>query len=78
MTLDSAGAMRASAYLLNSVEQWRATTIPDGDRTTTIPPNGGTATTTITNGLGQAVQLLQYLARPLWRRSWDAAVGLAG
>ncbi|MGW3994810.1 RHS repeat-associated core domain-containing protein [Amycolatopsis sp. NPDC004772] len=59
-TFDSAGATRASAYLLNSVEQWRTTTIPDGDRTTTIPPSGGTATTTITNGLGQAVQLLQY------------------
>jgi RHS repeat-associated protein len=59
-TFDSAGAARASAYLLASVEQWRTTTIPDGDRTTTIPPAGGTATTTITNGLGQTVQLLQY------------------
>ncbi|MFJ9782540.1 polymorphic toxin type 24 domain-containing protein [Amycolatopsis sp. NPDC101161] len=59
-TYDSAGAATASAYLLNSVEQWRTTTIPDGDRSTTIPPNGGTATTAITNGLGQTVQLLQY------------------
>ncbi len=59
-TYDSAGAARASGYLLNSVEQWRTTTIPDGDRVTTIPPAGGTATTTITNGLGQTVQLLQY------------------
>ncbi|WP_326952260.1 RHS repeat-associated core domain-containing protein [Amycolatopsis sp. NBC_01286] len=59
-TFDSAGAARASAYRQNDVEQWRTTTIPDGDRTTTIPPGGGTATTTITNGLGQATQLLQY------------------
>ncbi|WIX85508.1 RHS repeat-associated core domain-containing protein [Amycolatopsis sp. DG1A-15b] len=59
-TFDSAGSPRTSAYLLHAVEQWRTTTIPDGDRTTTIPPAGGTASTTITNGLGQAVQLLQY------------------
>ncbi|MEV6644325.1 polymorphic toxin-type HINT domain-containing protein [Amycolatopsis sp. NPDC051371] len=59
-TYDSAGSARASAYLLNGVEQWRTTTIPDGDRTTMIPPAGGTATTAITNGLGQTVQLLQY------------------
>ncbi|MER6792093.1 RHS repeat-associated core domain-containing protein [Amycolatopsis mediterranei] len=59
-TFDSAGSPRASAYLLHAVEQWRTTTIPDGDRTTTIPPAGGTASTTITNGLGQTVQLLQY------------------
>ncbi|MEU0529104.1 RHS repeat-associated core domain-containing protein [Amycolatopsis tolypomycina] len=59
-TFDSAGSPRSSAYLLHAVEQWRTTTIPDGDRTTTIPPGGGTASTTITNGLGQTVQLLQY------------------
>ncbi|MEV6446102.1 RHS repeat-associated core domain-containing protein [Amycolatopsis sp. NPDC051716] len=59
-TFDSAGSPRTSAYLLHAVEQWRTTTIPDGDRTTTIPPAGGTGSTTITNGLGQTVQLLQY------------------
>jgi hypothetical protein len=56
--------------MLHAVEQWRTTTIPDGDRTTTIPPAGGTASTTITNGLGQTVQLLyisQWAVRPGYR-----------
>ncbi|MFJ9786164.1 RHS repeat-associated core domain-containing protein [Amycolatopsis sp. NPDC101161] len=59
-TYDSAGRAIATAYLAKGAEQWRTTTIPDGDRTTTLPPAGGTATTTITNGLGQRTQLLQY------------------
>ncbi|GLY67240.1 RHS repeat-associated core domain-containing protein [Amycolatopsis taiwanensis] len=59
-TFDSAGRATASAYQLYGTEQWRTTTVYDGDRTTTIPPRGGTATSIITNGLGQKTQLVQY------------------
>lgn len=59
-TFDSAGRATASAYQLYGTEQWRSTTAYDGDRTTTIPPQGGTVSSVITNGLGQKVQLAQY------------------
>lgn len=39
------------------------TTHYDGDRTTVIPPQGGTATTTVTNARGQTTQLLQHHTR---------------
>ncbi|SFO06979.1 intein C-terminal splicing region/RHS repeat-associated core domain-containing protein [Amycolatopsis rubida] len=59
-TFDSAGRATGSAYQLYGVEQWRGTTVYDGDRTTAIPPLGGTASSVVTNGLGQKVQLAQY------------------
>jgi RHS repeat-associated protein len=59
-SFDSAGRSVASIYALMGAEQWRTTTIYDGDRITKIPPRGGTATTEFNNGLGQKTQLLQY------------------
>ena len=59
-TFNSAGRTATSIYQLNGVEQWRTTSAYDGDRVTTVPPNGGTATTVIANGLGQKTKLLQY------------------
>ncbi|MGW5396407.1 RHS repeat domain-containing protein [Streptomyces sp. NPDC003952] len=41
-------------------EQWRTTTQYDGDRTTVIPPKGGTAATTITDAQGRKTELRQY------------------
>ena len=42
-------------------ETKRSTTVYDGaDRTTVIPPAGGTAQTTVTNALGQTTQRLTY------------------
>ncbi|MEV0580842.1 RHS repeat-associated core domain-containing protein [Streptomyces sp. NPDC050392] len=41
-------------------EQWRTTTVYAGDRTTVIPPKGGTASTTVTDALGRTTELLQY------------------
>ncbi|MEV0783269.1 RHS repeat-associated core domain-containing protein [Streptomyces sp. NPDC050423] len=41
-------------------EQWRTTTAYAGDRTTVIPPQGGTASTTVTDALGRTTELLQY------------------
>ncbi|MFI9381437.1 RHS repeat-associated core domain-containing protein [Kutzneria sp. NPDC052558] len=59
-TFDSAGRQIATTYNLNGVEQWHTTSSYDGDRVTTVPLNGGTATTVISNGLGQKTKLLQY------------------
>ncbi|MEV1092860.1 RHS repeat domain-containing protein [Streptomyces microflavus] len=41
-------------------EQWRNKTVYEGDRTTVIPPKGGTATTTVTDARGRTTELLQY------------------
>src|SRR5690606_27585183 len=41
-------------------EQWRTRTVYEGDRTTVIPPKGGTAATTVTDALGRTTELLQY------------------
>ncbi len=50
----------ASILLSKGVEQWRSTTIYGGDRTTTIPPAGGSPSTVVTDVQGQPVQKLQY------------------
>ncbi|PCG81896.1 hypothetical protein CIB93_33005 [Streptomyces sp. WZ.A104] len=41
-------------------EQWRSKTVYEGDRTTVIPPRGGTATTTVTDARGRTTELLEY------------------
>ncbi|MFE0173687.1 RHS repeat domain-containing protein [Streptomyces sp. NPDC059002] len=41
-------------------EQWRTKTLYGGDRTTVVPPRGGTATTVVTDARGRTVQRLQY------------------
>ncbi|GAA3817422.1 RHS repeat-associated core domain-containing protein [Amycolatopsis tucumanensis] len=60
---DSAGRAVASIYELYGTEQWRTTTTYDGDRTTTVPPAGGIASSVVTDGLGQKTQLVQYKDR---------------
>ncbi|WP_082159671.1 polymorphic toxin-type HINT domain-containing protein [Micromonospora sp. HK10] len=39
-------------------------TVYNGDRTTVIPPTGGTTTATVTDPMGRTSQLLQYTAAP--------------
>jgi RHS repeat-associated protein len=41
-------------------EEYRTKTVYGGDRTTVIPPAGGTATTTVTDVQGRTTDLLQY------------------
>ncbi|MFE4674253.1 RHS repeat domain-containing protein [Streptomyces sp. NPDC056723] len=41
-------------------EKWRTQTVYEGDRTTVIPPKGGTATTTVTDVQGRTTDLIQY------------------
>ncbi|WP_230514344.1 polymorphic toxin-type HINT domain-containing protein [Salinispora arenicola] len=50
-TYDGAGRPTAQILIGDGVEKWRTTTSYGGDRVYTIPPAGGTATTTITHGL---------------------------
>jgi RHS repeat-associated protein len=58
---DSQGRSTASIFYSRGAEQWRSRTIYEGERTTTIPPPGGTATSVITNVQGQKTQVLQYV-----------------
>ncbi|MGQ4397799.1 RHS repeat domain-containing protein [Streptomyces violaceoruber] len=44
----------------NGDEEYRTKTVYGGDRTTVIPPAGGTATTTITDVQGRTTERLQY------------------
>jgi RHS repeat-associated protein len=58
---DGAGRVTASAAYYKASETWRTTTAyPGSDRTDVTPPQGGTATSTITDGRSQTVQLLTY------------------
>ncbi|GHJ47650.1 hypothetical protein Cs7R123_49920 [Catellatospora sp. TT07R-123] len=57
---DSVGRKTAEALSSYGVEQWRSQVQLFGDRTTTIPPDGGTATTTILDADGRTTQLRQY------------------
>ncbi|GIM66440.1 type IV secretion protein Rhs [Amorphoplanes auranticolor] len=44
-------------------EKWRTKTVYAGEKTTVIPPEGGTATTGVTDARGNAVELRQYKSR---------------
>ncbi|WP_367127232.1 RHS repeat domain-containing protein [Saccharothrix sp. HUAS TT1] len=57
---DSAGRATDVLSLRDGAEQWRTTTAYDGDRVTTVPPLGGTASAVVTNGLGQKVLTQQF------------------
>lgn len=41
-------------------EMWRTTTTYDGDRSTTLPPSGGTIATSVVDVFGQLTELRQY------------------
>jgi RHS repeat-associated protein len=57
---DRAGRPTASVFMSDGVEKWRTTYTDGGDRTSVVPPSGGTATTTLTDVHGRIVQLRQY------------------
>jgi len=58
------GADRPTASILRAygVEKWRTTTAYGGDHTSITPPDGGTPTSTYTDGRGNPTLLLQYHA----------------
>ncbi|WP_018553178.1 RHS repeat-associated core domain-containing protein, partial [Streptomyces sp. ATexAB-D23] len=57
---DGVGRVTDALSLKYGDEQWRSKTVYEGDRTTVIPPNGGTASTTVTDARGRTTALLQY------------------
>ncbi|MCX5345765.1 RHS repeat domain-containing protein [Streptomyces atratus] len=57
---DGMGRVTDTLSLTFGDEKWRTKTVYAGDRTTVIPPEGGTATTTVTDARGRTTDLLQY------------------
>ncbi|MFB7657857.1 MULTISPECIES: RHS repeat domain-containing protein [unclassified Streptomyces] len=57
---DGQGRVTDAIARHNGDEAYRTKTLYGGDRTTVIPPSGGTATTTITDVQGRTTELLQY------------------
>ncbi|AYG78265.1 tRNA(Glu)-specific nuclease WapA [Streptomyces hundungensis] len=58
---DGLGRTTATVFQSYGVEQWRSKSeYPGADETRHIPPTGGYATATLTDGLGQTVALRQY------------------
>ncbi|WP_344623916.1 RHS repeat-associated core domain-containing protein [Kitasatospora arboriphila] len=63
-TYDGLGRPVRVDALKNSVVQESTTTVRGGDRTTVVPPAGGTVKTTVTDPLGRTVELDDYTVRP--------------
>ncbi|MEV4756131.1 RHS repeat-associated core domain-containing protein [Micromonospora sp. NPDC049559] len=57
---DGAGRKTAEIFQAGGQEKWRTTTGYGGDRVHVTPPQGGIATTTITDARGQTVELREY------------------
>jgi RHS repeat-associated protein len=59
-TYDGADRPTVAAFRVLGVEKWRTTTAYGGDRVDVDPPDGQTATTTITDARDRTVELRQY------------------
>ncbi|MEU0094044.1 RHS repeat-associated core domain-containing protein [Kribbella sp. NPDC006257] len=59
-TYDGAGRAVKVTTMGGADELWHTSTSYGGDRTTTVPPAGGTATTTFTDARGRTTELRQY------------------
>ncbi|OLF13453.1 hypothetical protein BU204_27005 [Actinophytocola xanthii] len=59
---DGAGRPVAQVFKGGGIEKWRTTTAYGGDRVHVTPPEGGTATTTITDARGRTTELRTYQA----------------
>ncbi|MEU3597664.1 RHS repeat-associated core domain-containing protein [Streptomyces sp. NPDC006798] len=57
---DDTGRPTATVFASNGVEQWRSTNKHEGDRSHVIPPQGGVATTSLTDTAGRVTELRQY------------------
>jgi RHS repeat-associated protein len=57
---DGAGRATASVLMAESVEQWRTSTSFGGDHVDVTPPAGGIATSAVTDGRGNRVELRQF------------------
>ncbi|MET9039661.1 polymorphic toxin-type HINT domain-containing protein [Streptomyces mirabilis] len=59
-TYDGAGRATSADYYAVGTKRWTTSTAYSGDRTTVTPPNGGIATTTLTDTLGRTTETRQY------------------
>ncbi|MFF9213988.1 MULTISPECIES: RHS repeat-associated core domain-containing protein [unclassified Streptomyces] len=59
-TYDGLGRTTAEISLIGGDEQWRTTTIYDGNQTHVDPPAGGVPTTTITDAHGRVSEIRHY------------------
>ncbi|MFE0423566.1 polymorphic toxin-type HINT domain-containing protein [Streptomyces sp. NPDC058953] len=57
---DDTGRPTATAFASGGVEQWRSTTKHEGDRIHIVPPQGGVATTSLTDTAGRVTELRRY------------------
>ncbi|MEU2624348.1 RHS repeat-associated core domain-containing protein [Streptomyces sp. NPDC007157] len=59
-TFDGAGRATAEDFYALGTKRWTTSTAYGGDRVTITPPQGGIATTTLTDTLGRTVETRQY------------------
>ncbi|MFE3942753.1 RHS repeat-associated core domain-containing protein [Streptomyces sp. NPDC059118] len=57
---DGLGRATTQIFQVAGIEQWRTTTVYEGDRTHVDPPTGQSPTTTITDAAGRVVELRKY------------------
>lgn len=74
-TYDGLGRVVIVEQAENAVTVSKTTTVHNGDRTTVIPPTGGTVTTTATDPLGRTQSLTQYQVRPQLSTPGDTFTG---
>ncbi|MFD1322244.1 polymorphic toxin-type HINT domain-containing protein [Micromonospora sonneratiae] len=60
---DEAGRVTNQIFKAGANEKWRTITFYGGDRVSVTPPDGATATTSITDARGRTVELRQYKDR---------------
>ncbi|WP_316529305.1 RHS repeat domain-containing protein [Kitasatospora brasiliensis] len=75
ITYDGLGRAVRVDSLKNNVVQESTTTVYGGDRTTVVPPTGGTVKTTVTDPLGRTVELDDYTVRPTVTAPADTFTG---
>jgi len=74
-TYDGLGRAVITDYAKDGVNIERSTTVYSGDRTTAIPPEGGTISTTVADPLGRTTALKQYTTAPTVTKPADTFTG---
>ncbi|GIF00649.1 polymorphic toxin-type HINT domain-containing protein [Paractinoplanes rishiriensis] len=74
-TYDGLGRAVIVEQAKDDVTVSKTVTVHNGDRTTVIPPTGGTVITTLTDPLGRTTSLREYTARPTLNTPSDTFTG---
>ncbi|MEO3777023.1 RHS repeat-associated core domain-containing protein [Micromonospora sp. B11E3] len=75
-TYDGLGRVILAESARDGVVKSSVRTVYNGDRTTVIPPTGGTTTATVTDPMGRAEKLLQYTSAPTLNSPADPFTGV--